>query len=404
MPTQGYPDVMRVPGAWQFMLGSAIERFGGAMSGVAVVAMVASRRGSYSLAGAVSAGALLVLAVSGALIGRAVDRYGQRSVTLPLVAWSTFWVIAAITVSIIGAPTWTLFVTYAMSAVTGTTGTLSRARWSHLLVDRPALLHSAMSLEQVIDELTFVGGPALAVVLATTVLPEAGLIAAGFLFLTGSLIFLARTDSEPPVDRISHQQTQTVLRIPAVLVVCGFALMIGGIFGANEIVTLATTAQLGHSGAAGFVLALYALTSAIAAVLYGLCQNAIPLYRALWIGALAMCLLELPVLFVDSVQLVALDLALAGIATAPTLIVTMKLADSLVPANQVTESLSLVSTAMIMGIAAGSSLGGIVVENVSAHAGYAVPVVAAGLGALLGLMFNRSLRREQQSHRASTPG
>lgn len=392
MPTQGYADVLRVPGARQFMLGSAIERLGGAMFGVAVVAMVASRRGSYSLAGAVSAGALVVLAVSGALIGRAVDRYGQRRVNLPLVAWSTFWVIATVTVSIIEAPVWTLFVTYAMSAVTGTTGNLSRARWSYLLVDRPTLLHSAMSLEQVIDELTFVGGPALAVVLATTVLPEAGLIAAGLFFLVGSLIFLARTDSEPPVDRISHQETQTVLRIPAVLVVCGVAFMIGGIFGANEIVTIATTAVLGHPGAAGFVLALYALASAIAAVLYGLRENAVPLHRALWVGALAMCLLELPVLFLDSVPLLAVGLTLAGISTAPTLIVTMKLASSLVPANQVTESLSLVSTAMIIGIAAGSSLGGIVVESVSAHAGYAVPVVAAGLGALLGLTFQRSLR------------
>lgn len=374
------------------MIGSGIERLGGAMFGVAVVAMVASRRDSYALAGAVSAGALVVLAISGALIGRLVDRYGQRRVTLPLVAWSTAWTAATVTVSILGAPTWTLFVTYSMSAVTGTTGNLSRARWAYLLANRPKMLHSAMSLEQVIDELTFVGGPALAVVLATTVLPEAGLIAASALFVVGSLIFLARTDSEPPVDHVTHKETSSVLRRPGVVVVCGVALMIGGIFGANEIVTIATTADLGHPGAAGFVLALYALASAIAAVLYGIRENAIPLHRALWMGALCMCLLELPVLFVHSVPFLALALTLAGVATAPTLIVTIKLGSSLVPANQVTESLSLISTAMIIGIAAGSSLGGIVVENVGPHAGYAVPVIAAGLGALLGLVFSRILR------------
>ncbi len=374
------------------MLGSAIERLGGAMFGVAVVAMVASRRDSYALAGAVSAGALVVLAISGALIGRLVDRYGQRRVTLPLVAWSTAWTAATVAVSILGAPTWTLFLTYSMSAVTGTTGNLSRARWAYLLSERPKLLHSAMSLEQVIDELTFVGGPAIAVVLATTVLPEAGLIAASVLFMIGSLIFLARTDSEPPVDRVTHKATSSVLRRPGVVVVCGVALMIGGIFGANEIVTIATTADLGHPSAAGFVLALYALASAIAAVLYGIRDNAVPLHRALWIGALSMCLLELPVLFVHSVPFLAFALTLAGIATAPTLIVTIKLGSSLVPANQVTESLSLISTAMIIGIAAGSSLGGIVVQNISAHAGYAVPVIAAGLGGLLGLAFSHVLR------------
>ncbi|XAS76632.1 MFS transporter [Dermatophilaceae bacterium Sec6.4] len=392
MSTHGYGDVLRVTGARQFLIGSAVERLGGAMFGVGVVAMVASRRGSYSLAGAVSAGALVVLAVSGALIGRAVDRYGQRRVTLPLVAWSTFWSIGTVLVSLLGAPIWTLFLAYSMSAVTGTTGNLSRARWSYLLSERPKLLHSAMSLEQVIDELTFVGGPALAVVLATTVLPEAGLIAAAFFFGIGSLIFLARTDTEPPVDRLSHEQTKSVLRIPAVLVVCAVAFMIGGIFGANEIVTIATTSSLGHPEAAAFILALYALASAIAAVVYGLRDNAIPLNRALWGGALAMCLLEAPVLFVGSVPFLAVALTFAGIATAPTLIVTIKLASALVPPNQVTESLSLVSTAMIIGIAGGSSLGGIVVESVSPHAGYAVPVVAAGLGALLGLACHRILR------------
>lgn len=392
MSTQGYADVLRVPGARQFLFGSAIERLGGAMYGVAVVAMVAERRGSYSLAGAVSAGALVVLAVSGAVIGRLVDRYGQRRVTLPLVVWSTGWSVAVVLVSILHAPAWTLFLTYSMSAVVGTTGTLSRARWSHLLVDRPGLLHTAMSVEQVVDELAFVGGPAVAVVLATSVFPEAGYIVAAVLFGVGALVFLARTDTEPPVDKVTHQSTTSVLRIPGVLVVCAVSFMIGGIFGANEIVTIATSQALGHPSAAGFILALYALASAAAGVAYGTRDIAVPAHRLLWIGAAAMCVLELPVLFVDSVPLLALVLTLAGIATAPTLIVTMKLAGSLVPANQVTESLGIVSTALIIGIALGSSLGGIVVQGISPHAGYAVPIVAAALGALLGLAFNRRLR------------
>ncbi|MBO1765405.1 MFS transporter [Allobranchiibius sp. GilTou38] len=391
-PRLGYAAVLRVTGARQFLFGSAIERLGGAMFGVAVVAMVSARTGSYSLAGAVSAGALAVLAITAAIIGRLVDRYGQRRVTLPLVVWSTLWSVAVVAVSITGAPAWTLFVTYAMSAVVGTTGTLSRARWSHLLGDQPGMLHTAMSLEQVIDELAFVGGPAIAVVLATTVLPEAGYIAAAFFFAVGALVFLARTDTEPPVDHVTHKSTRSVLRIPGVLVVCAVSFMIGGIFGANEIVTIATAAELGHKGASGLILALYALASALAGVVYGAREDAVPAHRALWIGALAMCVLEAPVLLVDSIPLLAVGLTLAGMATAPTLIVTMKLAGSLVPGNQVTESMGMVFTAMIIGIAAGSSLGGIVVQSAGGHAGYVVPVVAAGLGAALGFVFNRRLR------------
>ncbi|MBO1754793.1 MFS transporter [Allobranchiibius sp. CTAmp26] len=388
----GYAAVLRVTGARQFLFGSAIERLGGAMFGVAVVAMVSARTGSYSLAGAVSAGALVVLAITAAVIGRLVDRYGQRRVTLPLVVWSTLWSVGVVAVSILGAPSWTLFVTYAMSAVVGTTGTLSRARWSHLLEDRPGMLHTAMSLEQVIDELAFVGGPALAVVLATTVLPEAGYIAAATLFLVGALVFLARTDTEPPVDRVTHKSTTSVLRNPGVLVVCAVSFMLGAIFGSNEIVTIATAAELGHKGASGLILAVYALASAVAGVVYGAREDAVPAHRALWIGALAMCVLEAPVLLVDSIPLLALVLTLAGFATAPTLIVTMKLAGSLVPGNQVTESMGMIFTALVIGIAAGSALGGIVVQGVGGHAGYVVPVAAAGLGAVLGLVFNRRLR------------
>ncbi len=390
--TVRYGELLGIPGARQFLIGSSIERLGGAMYGVAVVAMVASRRDSYALAGAVSAGALIVLAVTSAIIGRLVDRYGQRRVTLPLVAWSTVWAVGVVVVSVTDAPAWTLFLTYAMSAVTGTTGTLSRARWTHLLADRPNAAHTAMSLEQVIDELAFVGGPAIAVLLATNVFPEAGFIAAAVLFGIGSLIFLARTDTEPPVDTEVHRGTSTVLRVPGVVVVCAVSFMIGAVFGSNEIVTIAMTQELGHPGAAGVVLALHALASAFAAIVYGSRAAAIPAHRALWFGALALCVLEAPVLLVHDVWLLAGVLTLAGFAVAPTLVATMKLAGGLVPDNQVTESMGVVFTAMTVGIAAGSSVAGAVVQAVSPHAGFGVPIAAAGCGGLLGLACARWLR------------
>ncbi len=58
------------------------------MFGVAVIVMISERRGSFGLAGAVSAVGLAVLAVAGPVLGRLVDKYGQRRVAMPFVLLS----------------------------------------------------------------------------------------------------------------------------------------------------------------------------------------------------------------------------------------------------------------------------------------------------------------------------
>ncbi|MFC8699245.1 hypothetical protein [Streptomyces parvus] len=51
-------------------------------------------------------------------------------------------------------------------------------------------LHTAYSLESVIDELTFAVGPALAVALSTALSPEAGPLVAVVLLTLGVLMFV----------------------------------------------------------------------------------------------------------------------------------------------------------------------------------------------------------------------
>ena len=50
-----YAPLFRVPGATRFIAGTALSRTGGAMFGVAIIVMLSERRGSFGLAGAVSA-------------------------------------------------------------------------------------------------------------------------------------------------------------------------------------------------------------------------------------------------------------------------------------------------------------------------------------------------------------
>ncbi|MGL5849796.1 MAG: MFS transporter, partial [Phycicoccus sp.] len=121
-----YAPLFRVPGAAPFIAGTAISRTGGAMFGVAVIVMVSERRGSYALAGAVSAVGIAVLAAAGPVLGRYIDRFGQRRVALPFVALSTSAGAGVVACSALGAPVWTLFVLYGLSALLPEPGPMSR--------------------------------------------------------------------------------------------------------------------------------------------------------------------------------------------------------------------------------------------------------------------------------------
>lgn len=363
------------------------------MFGVAVVAMVAGRRGSYSLAGAVSAVGLVMLAATAAAVGRMVDRFGQRRVTLPLVLWGVVWDALLVLASATGAPDWTLFVAYPMAAVVAAPDAMSRARWAYLLQGQPDRLHSAMSLEQVLDEFAFVIGPAVAVLLATTVTPEAGFIAAAVLYAVGSVVFVSARASEPPVDRSQGVATPSVLRNPPVLVVAVIMVLTGGILGANDVVTLAFASERGHAGLAGLILALFALGSGVSAIVFGIKEIGGSLSRALLLGTTAMCVLEAPILLVDDLSALAVVLLIAGAATAPTLITTMKLAQVLVGPGQINESIGIVFTGLLIGVAGGSALSGAVVERWSAHTAYAVPVLSGAGAIVLAALAFRMLQR-----------
>jgi hypothetical protein len=75
-------------------------------------------------------------------------------------------------------------------------GSLIRARWSHLLHGFPGL-HSALSLESVVDEVILVIGPLTVSMLGTYINPSAGLLMALLCALVG-------TGGLPPSRAPSH--------------------------------------------------------------------------------------------------------------------------------------------------------------------------------------------------------
>ncbi|MFG2961238.1 MFS transporter [Streptomyces sp. NPDC048291] len=376
-PPGPYRRLFALPGTRAFTAGNLLARLPMGMFSVSAVVMIAGSRGSYALAGAVTATGLAATGLAGPWIARLVDRYGQARVAVPATVSAVLGSLALLLCVRYGAPDWTLFAAYAATATTPNLGGMSRARWAHLLREDPGALHTANSFEQSADELCFMLGPVLASFLTGTFFPEAGTLVGAVLLLTGALLFAAQRATEPP-RRAGSATARTPLRIGPLLV-CFVAT--GAVFGSMEVVTIAFADAHGHRSAAGAVLALQAAGSCAAGLLYGALRPAGPAERRLPVCLSAMAaLMSLPLLAArtfDSLWALAPALLVAGMATAPTMVTAMTLVQDRAPEGRLNEGMSLVVTALLTGIACGSALGGWAADHVSPAAAFATPATAA---------------------------
>ncbi|MFF9321799.1 MFS transporter [Streptomyces sp. NPDC014735] len=381
-----YLRLLATPGARAFTAGNLLARLPMGMFSVSAVIMIAGSRGSYALAGAVTAAGLAATAVVAPWTARLVDRYGQARIAVPATAIAVLGSLALLLCVHYDAPDWTLFACYAATATTPNTGGMSRARWAHLHRGDPAALHTANSFEQAADELCFMLGPALAALLCGSLFPEAGTLAGATLLMTGVLIFAAQRATEPPVTPRAH--TGSPLRAPGMPALLAAFLATGAVFGAMEVVTIA------HAG--GAILALQAAGSCAAGLLYGSLRPAPDIRRRL-LGCLAgmTALMSLPLLaasWTDALPVLAGALLLAGAATAPTMVTGMTLIQRLTPEAQLNEGMTLAVTALLGGIAVGSATGGWMVEHAGHVTGYVVPVCAAALALVVAAVAVRTPR------------
>ena len=131
-PPGPYRRLFAVPGTRAFTAGNLLARLPMGMFSVSAVIMIAGARGSYALAGAVTATGLAATAVvapwtAGSSTGTARPGSPYRPPRSPSSVPSPCCCAYAY-----GAPAWTLFAAYAATATTPNTGGMSRARWAHL--------------------------------------------------------------------------------------------------------------------------------------------------------------------------------------------------------------------------------------------------------------------------------
>ncbi|AYR21636.1 MFS transporter [Alcaligenes faecalis] len=389
---QPYRELFAAPGTRGFALAGLLARIPLPMIGIGIITMLSQLRGSYALAGAVSATFVLTYALVSPQVSRWVDQRGQSRVLPLATAISVLGLLLLLGASWWQAPDWILFAGAVLAGFMPSMSAMVRARWTAIYRGQDRL-QTAYSLETVLDEVTFIAGPPLSVGLAVLVFPQAGVLAAALLLVAGVSALLLQKGSEPPIQVQEQGSRPSVLRLNSVRLLALLMVAMGVIVGTVDIVSVAFAEQMGQPGAASLVLSAYALGSCVAGLVFGGLKLNIPLHRLLLLGGLATAATTLPLWLVASVAQLAGAVLLAGLFFAPTMIVAMSLVERVVPEQQLTEGMTWLLAGLNIGVAMGAAASGQMVDQGGASSGFLVALYAAVVIVLLALFSHQRLRK-----------
>ncbi|RZS82979.1 putative MFS family arabinose efflux permease [Motilibacter rhizosphaerae] len=403
-----YRQLLRTPGALGFSGAGILARAPMSMEGLAVVFLVHAATGSYAAAGLATGALSLGSAVGAPVLARLSDRRGQAWVLRRAPFWRTGCYALLLLAVHLGAPDPVLPVVAGLAGLgTAQPGALVRARWAHLLADQPSLLHTAFSLESALDELLFIVGPPLVTLVATQGSPTAGLLVPAAGLLTGALLLAAQGGTAPPpAPRERGVHHPRVLTGPLALL-AGTYVLLGGVFGSVEVTTVAFAREQGSPGAAGGILAAYAVSSMLAGLAWGALPHTEDASRRFALVGLVFGVLTLGYPLASSTGGLAVLLCLSGFAISPLLVTGLALVDRVAAPGTRTEAMTWTTTGLIVGVSLSGALAGAVIDAAGAHRALLVCSACgllAGLAAVLGARPLGEAARHPAARAGAAPG
>ncbi|WP_436493290.1 MFS transporter [Actinokineospora sp. HUAS TT18] len=376
-----YRTALTTPGARGPVLSALVGRLPIAMVGLSMLLYVQHATGSFAIAGLVSAGSLVGVALGSVTQGRIMDRIGP---TRPLLVTSAVFTVL-VTISVLAIETRAATpVLVGLGFLVGATepmiGSASRAMWTRLVPPGPAL-NAALAYESISMEVFFILGPALAGLLVAAPWAGTGVVAAAAFMVVGGVSFALM----PPVRSFRPDRAQLrgtgmlgALAAPGMRTVALAAMGFGVTIGFIEVAVPAAATHAGNAPVGGLLLGLWSVSSVIFGVLYGVrpWPRAMSLRLPVLLGGFALFTLVLAI----PTSLVGLGFALLLVGTLITPQATAHSAalELVAPKGTTTEAFGWVITAVTLGLALGQSVSGYLVENVSLTASY-FAASAAGL-------------------------
>jgi len=366
--------------------------------GVVLTLHVVSHLGRpYAAAGLVSAAATIAIAVSGPWRGKLLDRRGLRRVVVPSI------VVAAVCWSI--AP----FVSYwwllALAALAGlfVIPSFSIIRQAVIAAVDEDDRRTAISLDSVAVELSFMVGPAAGVWAATVWPTQWVLFAIEMLgVLAGVLLWVANPvlhdEAEAPVD-----DEGVSVEVPRVvrsqwfkarfLVICLAAAATTLVLGGTDIAIVAALRDFDAQPSIGWVLAVWGFGSLLGGLVYGGLHKSV---SAFWLlGGLA--LVSAPMALALGVGSLAALSFVAGLFCAPTITATVDQVSRVVPGAARGEAMGWHGSFMTGGMALGAPLAGFAIDHRGWQAGFLLVAAAGLLVALVGALATSGRATERRA-------
>jgi MFS family permease len=181
---------------------------------------------------------------------------------------------------------------------------------------------------------------------------------------------------------------QSVLAVPGLRVLFFALFLMGIVFGAAELMLVAFSQELGRESASSLLVAVFATGSVLGGLWYGWKHWALTLTRRLMITVTWFGLALIPMIFAHEIWMMALTVALTGLAISPSTIAMMTLTERITPPEMVTEGFAWLSSAISAGAACGTLTGGVLIDDFGSN-GAQVLCVASGLAAAVVILGGR---------------
>ncbi|WP_230859047.1 MFS transporter [Actinoplanes aureus] len=385
-----YRETLALPKIRSLLVVATLARIPIAAAAVVLTLHVVTDLGrGYGAAGLVGAAATIGGSVGAPVMGRLIDRRGLRPVlVLTTVAEVIYWLVAQ------SLPYWALLPVAAIGGFLALPA-FSVARQSIAALTPESHRLPAFALDSMTTELSFMAGPALGVLIATTAGPRVamislavGILLAGVgLWLLNPPIRAAHEASVSSGERVSRRSWLKPRFVAILAVTMAATLVLSG----TDVAVVAVLRDSGQVAWTGAVLSLWALFSLIGGFAYGTVRRGVP---ALVLFA-PMALLTIPVgLGGDHWWLLALLLIPAGALCAPTITASSAAISNMIPAAARGEAMGLHNSALTVGVALGGPLAGLAIDTWGPAWGFATVGAVGVLVALLVLPAELRRRRE----------
>ncbi len=400
---QSFRAIFAHPGTAAMSAAAFVGRFPMGMLGLSVTLLVVSATGSYAIAGAVAAATTVAGAFGGPIGARLADRFGQDRAIPPLIGLHLL-ALAGLTVAVLaGTPVWSWLALATVAGLTGPNlGAMVRARWAGIASDSSELT-TAFAFESMLDEVAFVVGPPLATALAVAIAPWSAIATGLLLAASGALALAAQRRTQPPPNPGAAHEGPPIWRNGTLQVLTLLMLLMGGVFGALEVSTVAFAEESGALAATGWLLGVFALSSGLTGLALGARPGGWRLSSQILVGAAMVAAATAALPFVDGLVVYGAAMFGSGLGVSAVMIGAFQVIERALPRARLTESLALSISGVLIGSAAAVALAGALIDARGSSYGLAVGSASAALGLLVALISRPALARAEALGSAERP-